>query len=466
MKKAIATIICAGFVFSLIACFGNAAPVAVPDKNKEQAAQQKSVIPKEVKSAMEAGLAARQPMKTDIPFTISENIIMPGPPQLIYVYLLLKVKNADMGYAPAPAAIVSDPLAAVPPAKLQAKDHVFIQLYKLENGNPGPLTNEIYIPAVFESDPNGYDPEAVDWYSVGLPLPPGNYLAAIDLASNDLTKSGIQYYEFSLPDPAGFTKKLETSTILCMKEFRQVEAPDAKVELHRGLLSWSIARITPNLTKTLKVGDPLDIFFFIYGARPDSAGKFDVQVNFEVDKLSNESDIDSSKYPLLLENWEWERTSDGSSIEVKGEVKNISKEDLNNVEALVNFFDKENKYVAHTSALIENNPIATLQTSPFRVLQKDDPLIVKAVVDFKHTSGEKIDSASLVETAIKFNPEKYESPLISLPIPLKNTIETRTGDTVEYKEQNLAAGSYVLVAKILDKVSGLKGEKKLEFVIE
>ncbi|MCX6566291.1 MAG: hypothetical protein NTW38_07705 [Candidatus Aminicenantes bacterium] len=359
MKKAISTMICAGFILSLIACVGSAAPVAVPDKNdknKKEAAQEKIIIPKEVKTAMEAGLAARQPVKTDIPFTISETVVMPGPQQVIYVYFLLKVKNADLGYALPAAPIVADPTAAVPPAKLQAKGHVFVQFYKLENGNAGPLVKELYIPAALESDATGYDPEAMDWYSFGYPLPPGNYLAAIALTSNDLTKSGIQYYEFSLPDPAGFTEKLETSTILCMKEFRQVEAPEAKIGFHRGLLSWSVARITPNLTKTIKVGDALDLFFFIYGARPNDAGKFDIQIDFEV------------------------------------------------------------------------------------------------------VQGDKAQ--------IKFAPGQFQSPLVSLPLPMTQSLEIRTGDKVENKQQDLAAGSYVLIVKMLDNVSGLKGEKKIEFVVE
>jgi len=359
MKKAVSTMICAGFILSLIARLGSAAPVAVPDKNdqdKKEAVQEKFIIPKEVKSVMEAGLAARQPMKTDIPFTVSETVVMPGPQQVIYIYLLLKVKNADMGYTLAPAPVVTDPTAALPPAKLQAKGHVFVQLYKVENGNAGPLVKEIYMPATFESDANGYDPETVGWYSFGYPLPPGNYLAAIALASEDLSKGGIQYCEFSLPDPAGFNDKLETSTILFMKDFRQVEAPETQAEFHRGLLAWSVARITPNLTKTFKVGESLDLFFFIYGARPDNAGKFDVQIDFEV-------------------------------------------------------------------------------------LQGD-------------------------KAQIRFAPGQFTSPLISLPLPLKQTLEIRTGDKVETKEQDLPAGSYILIAKITDKVSGLKGEKKIEFTVE
>jgi predicted small lipoprotein YifL len=355
MKKMIATLVCTGVVLSLIACVGNAAPVAVPDKDKKPA-QEKFIIPKDVKAVMEAGLATRQPMKTDIPFTVSQAITMPGPQQITYVYLLLNAKNADMGYAAPAAPAIVDPTGAVAPVKLQTKMHTFVQFYRLESGVPPALAKEIYIPASFESESTGYNPEASDWYSFGYPLMPGNYLASIALSSEDLKKGGVQYYEFAVADPASFTEKLETSTILCMKDFQQVETPETKAEMHRGQLAWSIARITPNLTKTIKVGDSLDLFFYIYGAKPNAEGKFDLQIEFEV-------------------------------------------------------------------------------------RQGDKP-------------------------QIRFAPGEFQSPLISLPLPMQQTLEIRTGDKVETKQQNLPAGSYVMLLKITDKISGLKGEKQIEFVVE
>jgi len=356
MKKTIASLICAGVMLSLIVSAGNAAPVAVPDKDKKEAAQDKIIIPKDVKAVMEAGLATRKPMKTDIPFMVSQVVTMPGPQQVTFVYFLLNVKNADLGYAApaAPAAVNST--GAVAPVKLQAKIHMFIQFYKVENGAPGALVKEVYVPASFEYDATGYNPEAVDWYSFGYPLSPGNYLTAIALSSEDMKKGGVQYYEFAVPDPASFTEKLDTTTMLVMKDFQQVETAETHVELHRGLLSWSVARITPNLTKTIKVGDALDLFFFIYGARPNTAGKYDVQIEFEV------------------------------------------------------------------------------------------------------RQGDK--------TQIRFAPGQFQSPLISLPLPMKQTLEIRPGDKVETKTQDLPAGSYVIIFKITDNVSGLKGEKQIDFVVE
>jgi len=355
MKKAIAKTICASILLGLIVSAGNAAPFAAPDK-KKGTAPETIIIPKEMKSVMEAGLAARQPAKTDIPFTIGEAIIMPGPQEVVYFFLPLKVKNADLGYAPGPAPAVADPAAAVSPAKLQARGHVFVQLFVLENGKVGSLAKEIYVPMTVESEAAGYDPEAVDWYSFGYPFAKGNYLAAVALASEDLSKKGVQYCEITLPNPAGSADKLDTSTILCMKDFQRVETPESQVVVHRGLISWSVARITPNLTKTLKVGEPLDLFFFIYGLRPNDAGAVDVQIDFEV------------------------------------------------------------------------------------------------------VQGDK--------SQIKFAPGQFQSPLISLPLPLKNTLQIKTGDKVETREHDLEAGGYSLMIRMLDKASGFKGEKKIDFVIE
>lgn len=349
MKKTISVMLCAGIMLSLAAVTADAAF----DKKKKEPAQDKLIIPKEVKATIEAGLATRRATVNTFPFEVSQTVTMPGPQQITYVYFLLNIKNADMGYA-APAAV--DPSGNVAAAKLESKAHVFVQFYTMENNAPAAMVKEIYIPAAFTLDSAGYDPEASEWYSFGYPLNPGNFLAAVALSSDDMKRGGVQYYEFSVADPTKHTEKLETSTLLLMKKFEQVENPETKAEMHRGLLSWSIARITPNLSRTIKVGESLDIFFYIYGVHPDAAGKCNVTIDFEV-------------------------------------------------------------------------------------RQGDKP-------------------------QIRFAPGDFQSPLISLPLPMKQTLEIRTGDQVETKQQDLPAGAYLIDVKITDKISGLKTEKQLEFVVE
>jgi len=351
MKKTIALLIAAGITLGLASglVMAQEKPAAPPAQNR---------IPKTVKAAMEEGLAARVSAKADIPFSITENIFMPVPGQTAsYIFLLMNVKNADMGFAIPPTPQVVDPTAPPAAPKLLARVYTFVQFYKLQDGKAPNLEKEIFIPAAFQADQDGFDPEAVEWYSFGYPLAPGKYLAAVALSSPDFQKFGIQYYEFALPTPQEMSDKLITSPVLFMNNYAQTEQPETQAELHKGLLAWSIARITPNRERTVKVADALDLFFFVYGAKPNATGRFDLQIEFEVDQM------------------------DG-------------------------------------------------------------------------------------KPAIKFAPGDFKSPLISLPLQMKQTLQVTTGDKVETKQQDLPAGSYTLLAKISDKVSGLKGEQKIQFTIK
>ncbi len=351
MKKTIALLIAAGITLGL-------ASGLVMAQEKLAAPPAQNRIPKTVKTAMEEGLAARQSAKVDIPFKVTENVYMPVPNQAAsYIFLLLNVKNADMGFAVPPTPQIVDPTAPPAAAKLVARIYTFVQFYKLQEGKTPSLEKEIYIPAAFQADQEGFNPEAEEWYSFGYPLQPGKYVAAVALSSPDFQKFGVQYYEFSLPTPQDLSDKLLTSPILVLTNYAQTEQPETQAELHKGLLAWSIARITPNRERTIKVADALDLFFFVYGAKPNSNGRFDLQIEFEVN-------------------------------------------------------------------LPDGKP------------------------------------------AIRFAPGEFKSPLVSLPLTMKQTLQVTTGDKVETKQQDLPVGNYVLVAKISDKISGMKGEQKIDFIVK
>ena len=357
MKKTIAPVLLAGFVFGLVTATGFAAPVVDPVVRQQPPAQPsaKVAIPKEVKELMLAGLATRQPAKADIPFTIPTHVFMPAQ-QNAYIYLYLKVKNGDLGFAVPPAPQIVDPSVTVPAAsKMRARFYVFVQYHKMENGAPK-LVREIYVPTQLEAEAAGFDPNVEEYYSFGYPLSAGDYLAAVAIASPDLKKVGIQYHEFSLPDPKSFTKELDTTPILFLKNYEQVQAAETTTELHKDLFAWSIARITPNLDKVFKVGESAEAFFFVYGAQPGGDQRYNIQVEFEVNQI-------------------------------------------------------------------------------------DKP-------------------------AIKFAAQTYTSPLIDQPLPLKQTLEIKTGDEVKTEQRDLPAGEYVFVARILDSISGLKTEKKINFTVK
>jgi hypothetical protein len=70
------------------------------------------------------------------------------------------------------------------------------------------------------------------------------------------------------------------------------------------------------------------------------------------------------------------------------------------------------------------------------------------------------------QTAIRFAPAVFESPLVSLPLPMKYTVVKQT-DAGEVKEdKDLEPGQYVLVIKILDKNSGYTLTKNVDFEVK
>ena len=346
MKKLLAVLV----IFGVAA--GMAAAGQAPQKQEKQPAQGKVFIPKEVKEPMMAGLAARQ-ARLDIPFSVIKNLYLPAQ-QAQQVILFLKAKNVDLGYAASVAPQIADaPVAAQP--KMQARFNLFLQFHSVENGQLGKLVKEVFIPATVEADQAGYDPEAEAWYTVGYPLMPGSYLASLAIASQDLKKIGIQYYEFSLPDAKSFTQALDTTPVFFIKDYKQEAQAEMTPLLHKGLFAYSVIRITPNIDHLFKVGDALDTFFFIYGVQPKDGGKYDIAIDFEV------------------------------------------------------------------------------------------------------YEGEKL--------VIKFAPGAFDNPLVSLPLQLKQTLLIKKGDEERTETRDLPAGEYTFVIKVEDKVSGLKGEKKVPFKV-
>ncbi len=348
MKKSVVPILLAGII---LACL--AAPASADQKDKEKTPPAKVYIPKEVKEPMVAGMAARQP-RLDIPFEVFKTLYLPAQ-QAFYNIFFLKMKNTDLGFAPA-AAKAADPAAPAAAAKLKATFNVFLAFYKLENDKPATLVREVYVPAAVEKDQNGFDPAREEWYAIGYPLMPGDYLASIAIASPDLKKIGIQYAEVKLPDPKSFTSSLDTTPIFFNKEIKQLQAPENKAELHEGFFRYSILQMTPNIDNVFSVGDNLDMFLYIFGTQPKEGGKYDIEINFQV--------------------------------------------------------------------------------------VQDD------------------------KVAIKYANGNYESPLVSLPLQMKQTVQIKKGEETRSEIRDLPAGPYTLVLKITDKVSGMKCEKKVDFTVK
>ena len=78
----------------------------------------------------------------------------------------------------------------------------------------------------------------------------------------------------------------------------------------------------------------------------------------------------------------------------EGQVKNVSSLKLENVQAVVTWYDKNGNMITSDSALIEYNPILPGQSSPFKVMKTYNPAMEKAGVEFSHLMGGTIRTYS------------------------------------------------------------------------
>lgn len=93
---------------------------------------------------------------------------------------------------------------------------------------------------------------------------------------------------------------------------------------------------------------------------------------------------------LEIESWRWS-TAHGYA-KAEGQVRNISGKSLENVTAVVTFYDKDGKFITSADSLIDYNPILSGQVSPFSVLARYNPAMGKATLEFKYLMGGTIPS--------------------------------------------------------------------------
>jgi len=351
-KGIIVPVLLIALVLSLMASLSVAAQQKDKDKKKEQAKQQEKIfIPKEVKSVIQEGLAARQG-RQDIPVNVFHSLYLPARENFQVVFLM-NIKNSALGFAPVTAAPAEPKAEKKGPQetpvqeaveKLQASFNVFLQINRLNESGEPQVFREIYVPANIQVPAAGFDPEKEDLYSIGYPLPFGHYLLAIAVTSLDLQQMGIAYHEFTIPDPSQFSKTLDTTPVFFVKQMDQMESVEQRTVFHKGLFTYSVLKVVPNIERVFQPGENLDIFFFIFGAQPNQSQQYDLEINFEIKQ------------------------------------------------------------------------------------------------------GE--------QSSIKWSPQTYNSPLISQPLPMKQTVRIKKGEEPERIEQrDLPAGSYTLFINILDKVS-------------
>lgn len=266
-----------------LVAFLTMAPALTAQEEQQAVQEQKVVIPDQVRTVLQQGAQTRQP-RLDIPFSfLDKDLYLPAQTNLHRV-VFFKVKNADLGFVePAQPAAKKEEAQEVTsfeskPNLLQSRNYVFLHYQQLD----GNFAKEVYIPLSIQVDGSSYDAEKEEIYTTGYPLPPGNYLLSMAIASPDLQKIGTQYYEFTLPDPMGYTEELGITPVFFIKKLDRMSAPETRSEIHRGIFVYSVLQVETSLDHVFTAGDNLDVFFFIFGAQANQQGLNDIEVTYEV----------------------------------------------------------------------------------------------------------------------------------------------------------------------------------------
>jgi len=294
IKNLLVSMLLLGFILNLALYTSSFAMEKKQEKKTQQATRE--IFPQEINTVFEEGIQQRQ-VRPDIPFSIIKHYYLPAMDNLHNIFLF-KVKNADLGFAPImPAAEIPEKKEKEEkekeeeissfesePNNLQANSHVFIQFNLLENDSLGTLVKKVYIPVRIQADGSDYEPDKEDIYSTGYPLPPGDYLMSMAITSQDLTKIGTQYFEFSIPDPASFTDTLDTTPIFFVKKIEKMASAEMTAEVHKDIFTYSVLQIEPNLDNVFTPGEYLDIFFYVFGTQTKEDGRCSIEVNYQVFK--------------------------------------------------------------------------------------------------------------------------------------------------------------------------------------
>lgn len=110
----------------------------------------------------------------------------------------------------------------------------------------------------------------------------------------------------------------------------------------------------------------------------------------KVDEISKKSadELRRSQSDLELISWHWSISYDFAIAE--GQVKNISNKKLERVEALVTFYDANGNMITSDSSIIQYRPLLPGQVSPFKVMERYNPAMKRATIEFKFLFGGSI----------------------------------------------------------------------------
>ncbi len=266
----------------LFLMIGLTAGTALAQKGKGKAKEavekppEKIFIPKEIKAMMAEGLATRQ-ARQDIPFEIFRSIQLPAQNSL-HTLLFFKLKNADLGFT---ASTAGDTMSA--------DFNIFLQFLQPDQTGALKIYREFYVPTRLQEPAANFVVDKTEWYSVGTPLPYGKYTLAMAVTSPNLQKVGIVYYDLNVPGPETYQSSIDASALIVINDMQQMEKPELAVLTHKGSLTYSVIRITPNIDYVFAPGSTIDAFYFVYGAKSvaDANGQAanDLEVQYSVRDL-------------------------------------------------------------------------------------------------------------------------------------------------------------------------------------
>jgi len=244
------------------------------DQKKEQKAQ--SAIPKDIKAMLEQGLPTRQ-VKTDIPFQFVSNYVLPAKGTYIGIFIT-KIKNADLEFTQ----------PTTDPQNYKSEVEIFFQFYREDNGTPK-LIVENKAPGSFFIPANDYKPETENYYYLGYPLQSGKYILAAAIGNLTTKKLGTAYYEFEIPNYEEIVKnnKLDTTSILMLKDIEQMDTQENYPNFHMNFFSWMILKAFPYTDNILKPGEQPTLMFLVYGVKSDESGKVEIEANYDIRKDNN-----------------------------------------------------------------------------------------------------------------------------------------------------------------------------------
>lgn len=132
-----------------------------------------------------------------------------------------------------------------------------------------------------------------------------------------------------------------------------------------------------------------DLYKQLHKLKPDNKSykkKYDSYYNKAYKREQRDRALASSKLHLLK--WSWSR--EHSYAIAEGQVKNLSNSRIENLKAVVTFYDKNGGFVTSDDALVEYRPLLPGQTTPFKTYTSWNPAIRKGKIEFMTFRGQKL----------------------------------------------------------------------------